>query len=397
MEPRFGHDFSHVRVHTGARAAETARAVNAQAFTVGRDVVFGAGQYAPDAHGGRRLLAHELAHVVQQGERRLTPLIQRLFATFKYHRRVWRGRARPGLEGPYRVKATALWFHEPNKWKSLLLKNGELVFVERIKELPWVWIKARGRKGYVHRDYLKKEVEVTIKDLGKFVTDSITDLIPGISNVKDAITAVTGFNPITGKRVGIPARVIAAALAIPGVGNVMKYITKGGKALGRTLVWLGRRLGKVRVGRSIKKWTISTAKSAWNWFLTKLGKRGKAVSRGLARIVPKSLRKGRPTHVYLAHRNGVIVYVGITVDRAMRQAKYGRRFTLAQITTKPLYRRQARAIEQSFINWMKEKKKFEGIYRKFENIDASIASNRDWYDDAVEWGTEWMKSRLYLP
>jgi hypothetical protein len=47
MEPRFGYDFSQVRVHTDARAAESARAVNALAYTVGRDVVFGAGQYAP--------------------------------------------------------------------------------------------------------------------------------------------------------------------------------------------------------------------------------------------------------------------------------------------------------------------------------------------------------------
>src|SRR5262245_38951532 len=47
VEPRFGHDFSHVRVHTGARAAESARAVNALAYTVGPDIVFGASQYAP--------------------------------------------------------------------------------------------------------------------------------------------------------------------------------------------------------------------------------------------------------------------------------------------------------------------------------------------------------------
>jgi hypothetical protein len=66
LEPRFGHDFSRVRVHTDARAAESARAVNALAYTVGKDVVFGAGQYAPQMTAGRRLLAHELAHVVQQ-------------------------------------------------------------------------------------------------------------------------------------------------------------------------------------------------------------------------------------------------------------------------------------------------------------------------------------------
>jgi hypothetical protein len=68
MESCFGHDFSQVRVHSDARAAELARTVNARAFTVGRDVVFGAGQYAPGTNKGRKLLAHELTHVVRQAE-----------------------------------------------------------------------------------------------------------------------------------------------------------------------------------------------------------------------------------------------------------------------------------------------------------------------------------------
>jgi len=67
MEPRFGYDFSRVRVHTDANAAESARAVHALAYTVGQDIVFGTGRYAPATVEGRRLLAHELAHVVQQG------------------------------------------------------------------------------------------------------------------------------------------------------------------------------------------------------------------------------------------------------------------------------------------------------------------------------------------
>jgi len=66
MEPRFGHDFSRVRVHTDAKAAESARAVNALAYTVGHDMAFGAGQYVPETSEGRRLVAHELTHVLQQ-------------------------------------------------------------------------------------------------------------------------------------------------------------------------------------------------------------------------------------------------------------------------------------------------------------------------------------------
>ena len=76
MESRFGHDFGDVRVHTDADAAETARLVNARAFTHGRNIVFGASQFSPEGSTeGRRLLAHELAHVVQQ--RRAPRRIQR--------------------------------------------------------------------------------------------------------------------------------------------------------------------------------------------------------------------------------------------------------------------------------------------------------------------------------
>jgi len=68
MEPRFGHDFSHVRVHTDAKAAASAQAVNARAYTVGRDVVFGTGSYSPQMGEGRKLIAHELTHVAQQAQ-----------------------------------------------------------------------------------------------------------------------------------------------------------------------------------------------------------------------------------------------------------------------------------------------------------------------------------------
>ena|GEM_PF-2410947 len=66
MGQRFGSDFSNVRVHSGAAAEQSARDVNANAYTVGNNIVFGAGQYTPATNQGRRLLAHELTHVVQQ-------------------------------------------------------------------------------------------------------------------------------------------------------------------------------------------------------------------------------------------------------------------------------------------------------------------------------------------
>jgi len=66
MESRFDHDFSDVRIHTDGRAIESARRTNARAYTLSRDIVFAAGEYDPATRSGKRLLAHELAHVIQQ-------------------------------------------------------------------------------------------------------------------------------------------------------------------------------------------------------------------------------------------------------------------------------------------------------------------------------------------
>jgi hypothetical protein len=69
MESTFGRSFSQVRIHTDTKSAQSAESINALAYTVGRDVVFGAGQYSPETASGQRLLAHELAHVAQQSAR----------------------------------------------------------------------------------------------------------------------------------------------------------------------------------------------------------------------------------------------------------------------------------------------------------------------------------------
>jgi hypothetical protein len=66
MEPRFGHRFEAVRLHTDSDAAASASLVQARAYTLVSDIVFGAGEYAPETETGRRLLAHELTHVIQQ-------------------------------------------------------------------------------------------------------------------------------------------------------------------------------------------------------------------------------------------------------------------------------------------------------------------------------------------
>lgn len=77
MSESFGHDFSHVRVHTGTQAAEASSRLQAKAFTAGNDIVFAEGQYQPQSQEGRKLLAHELTHVVQQQAANGTAIIQR--------------------------------------------------------------------------------------------------------------------------------------------------------------------------------------------------------------------------------------------------------------------------------------------------------------------------------
>lgn len=76
MEPRFAYDFSRVRVHTGPQAADSARAINASAYTVGHNVVFGRGRYTPGTSTGKHLIAHELTHVLQQTDSTVLPAFQ---------------------------------------------------------------------------------------------------------------------------------------------------------------------------------------------------------------------------------------------------------------------------------------------------------------------------------
>lgn len=101
FESRFEHDFSGVRIHAGAQAEEAAQSLNAEAFTVGHDVAFAAGQYSPETDEGQRLLAHELTHVIQQnGSSQGT--IQRQTGT-DY------GLALAGSQNKYVAEAVRLW------------------------------------------------------------------------------------------------------------------------------------------------------------------------------------------------------------------------------------------------------------------------------------------------
>ncbi len=105
MEQRFGHDFSQVRVHAGGSAEASSRELGALAYTVGHDLVFAPGRYAPGTQTGRRLLAHELAHVVQQtsassaGGVRLQRQCDPAWASLPWAERVTNAKAAAGTSG----------------------------------------------------------------------------------------------------------------------------------------------------------------------------------------------------------------------------------------------------------------------------------------------------------
>lgn len=94
FEPRFGADFSQVRVHTNARASAAAHAIDARAFTFGRDIFFGPGEFEPGTSAGKALLAHELTHTVQQGAVSGHGTFQRGFPTAPVHAKVIQRQAR---------------------------------------------------------------------------------------------------------------------------------------------------------------------------------------------------------------------------------------------------------------------------------------------------------------
>ncbi len=149
FEPRFGRDFSGVRVHAGSGAAEAALQLNAKAFTVGNDVAFGAGQYAPNTADGRRLLAHELTHVIQQGAA-FPHLIGR--PTIQRQPGTGYGLATPASRSKYVAEAVNLWKTKKSMnltdFADALMKVIEAdVKSHGVPELKWSFQRGTGTSG----------------------------------------------------------------------------------------------------------------------------------------------------------------------------------------------------------------------------------------------------------
>ncbi len=195
FETRFGHDFSGVRLHTGSQAAEAAQKINAKAFTVGREVAFAAGQYAPGTEAGKRLLAHELTHVIQQnggtpggldGARR-GPTIQRQPATGSgtdY------GLAREGSRNKYVAEAIRLWTTQKSMkiWDFVdaLMKVIQADLLSQgVPKFPWRRSPGLGVSGMADSEHWVVKIDpdafsargVTIAKLADLTLDEVQEVV----------------------------------------------------------------------------------------------------------------------------------------------------------------------------------------------------------------------------
>jgi peptidoglycan/xylan/chitin deacetylase (PgdA/CDA1 family) len=123
MGQRFGHDFSRVRVHTDAAAERSAQEVNALAYAVDHNIVFGSGQFTPGTNQGRRLIAHELAHVVQNSQQ-LQPSLEHVVR-----------RAPPDAKESDKQKES--------KWEKDYYYDTEKIAKDRVEQLKETWTNAR--------------------------------------------------------------------------------------------------------------------------------------------------------------------------------------------------------------------------------------------------------------
>lgn len=170
MEPRFNAEFNGVHIHTDSHAHALARSVNASAFTVGRDIVFGAGHYAPETASGKHLIAHELTHVLQRALRRTPPMS--LHATTP---QIQRSPNDPAVDETFavttpqggnlllRVQPTPDRYLDGDKTKLNTvgnMKSGTIATIKDKRQYDWYVVEAGTiehgvRVGFVHKQYLQ--------------------------------------------------------------------------------------------------------------------------------------------------------------------------------------------------------------------------------------------------
>ncbi len=177
FEPRFGADFSSVRVHFGSSAQVTAKKNNAYAYTIGQDIVFGTGQYSPGSLSGQKLLAHELTHTLQQGKDRIKQKIQRkpITSSHKDFQQLPESIYVVAKKDSFLFSSTSEF--SANKIKISIGDRLELVFQSKNKKWYFAFSEF-GEKGYVESKNLIFPPNINIKEspIEEFVA-SVGDVI----------------------------------------------------------------------------------------------------------------------------------------------------------------------------------------------------------------------------
>jgi hypothetical protein len=262
MEPRFGRDFDAVRVHTDARAGGLARQLRAQAFTRGADIYFASGKYGPYSPAGKRLLAHELTHVIQQ---RSVPDLQRRITSGgerDYFEReadaaaekVVSGNEKPG--GLPITPVSVLTLTGERSTSTSSVGNGGA-----IQLWGWGWV-SRGIRSVARG--VSKGVEWVggkIAEGGKFLLGKIAPWFKSIPGY-DLLTLILGKDPVSGKEVkrGGVAVVRAVMGLVPGGRAMFENLNKAG-AITRAVDWISTEIAKLDLSFAAIKALFG---EAWN-------------------------------------------------------------------------------------------------------------------------------------
>jgi hypothetical protein len=244
LEPAFGADFSEVLVHTNPDAARLNRSLNAQAFTVGRDIYFGSGKFAPSSTPGRHLLAHELTHVVQQGaarEKTRGPVAGRVVRRLQ---RDWLGDIGGAIGGAFKAGVR-------------VVKSAAKGVVKAVsKGLDWV--------------------------IGKLAP--LAHKIPGYK----LLTLILGRDPITKNKVARNAtNLIGGLLQLVGADDLFKSLEKSG-AIEKAYKWLQTELAKLDLGWDTIKAIVSEALDSFS--ITDIANIPKAIAK-LERIFGPPIKR----------------------------------------------------------------------------------------------------------
>lgn len=245
MEPRFGFDFRSVRVHTDERAATSARSLHAAAYTVGQDLVFGAGRYQPTTNEGLRLLAHELTHVVQQSRGTGPPLDELAYTRAETEAEGVSHRLVPRLGGPAVGTSVPISVSPA----GLLQAQGEG---------GQTWYEAAGEwtPGALGGEFIDEPT------FGQIGADFVLSVIPGVDQVADARDLSAhiyrmGFRGEYNQWMRWVGLVFTLIGLIPEVGSVIKSLSRAAlRGVGLLLQHIG---DIIRIARSIIPVDVSDA------------------------------------------------------------------------------------------------------------------------------------------